>query len=102
LHAVVQGVARGEDQHRQRQAARADVARQRQTVAAGQADVEDGGVEGVALQHLLGALGAAHPIDGIAGVGEAQLDAAGDHEVVFDQEQTHVVNPLRGEVWGLS
>ena len=41
------------------------------------------------LQHFLGTLAAAHPVHGIAGIGQPQLDAAGHHDVVFDQQQAH-------------
>jgi hypothetical protein len=56
---------------------------QLQAVHARQADVDDGGVEGFALQDFLGPLGAADPVDRVTGVAEPQLDAAGHHHVVF-------------------
>ena len=39
-----------------------------------------------ALIVFLCALAAAYPIHGVAGVGEPQLDAAGHHHVIFDQQ----------------
>ena len=37
------------------------------------------------IENLFRALGTAHPIDGIARVTQPQLDAAGNHDIVFNQ-----------------
>jgi hypothetical protein len=100
LHAVVQRVARGEDQHRHVLAGHlaAQAPRELQAVHVGQADVDDGGVEHLGAQHFLGPLAAADPVDRIAGVGQPQLDAAGHHHVVFDQaawRRVWQMRPLR-------
>ncbi|MNT66218.1 hypothetical protein D3C72_2042680 [compost metagenome] len=84
----MQGVAGGEDEHRHRRTCHigaAQAARQLQAVHGGQANVDDGGVERLCAQHLFRALATAHPVHGIARIGQAQLDAAGHHDVVFDQ-----------------
>ena len=46
-------------------------------------------------EHFLGALGAAHPVHRVTGVGEPQLDAAGHHHVVFNQEESHGLSIAR-------
>ena len=60
-----------------------------------QADVDDGGVKRLGAQHLFGPFAAAHPVHRVTRVGEPQLDAAGHHHIVFDQEESHAT-PLNG------
>ena len=92
LHTVMQRVARGQDQHRHlrvRHLGQTQPLGELQPIHAGQADVDDRHIEGLGPQHLFGALAAAHPIDRIACIRQAQLDAAGQHHIVFDQQETH-------------
>ena len=93
LHAVLQRIARRQDQHghgRALDGAAAQAACELQPVDARQADVDHGQVEGFLGQHLQGALGTADPVHGIPRIGQPQLDAAGHHHIVFHKKQTHI------------
>ena len=67
----------------------ADLLGHRQPVHVRQADVDDGRIEALVAQHLFGPFTAADPVDGVPFTSEPQLDAAGHHEVIFHQQQSH-------------
>jgi len=92
LHPVLQRIARRKDQHWHGRVGHFGAAQQTgefQSVDARQTDVDDPDIKGLLGQHFLSAFATAHPIDGVARIGQTQLDAAGDHDVIFNKQQAH-------------
>ena len=73
----------------------AQPAGQFEPVHIGQPDINDGSVETLGPEHLLGPLPAAHPVHRVALAGEPQLDAAGHHHIVFHEQKSHRLIPLQ-------
>jgi hypothetical protein len=89
LHALVDAVGRGEDQHRQRGAARAQLAQHLESVQARQAEIEDQQVEFVRGEGGV-RLGAARDlVDGIARSAERAQQAVREDLVVFGDQNAH-------------
>jgi len=91
LHAVVQFIARGEDDHRRVTIALAETRKQRHAVDAGQAEIENDELVAVLRERLFGEDAVVHHVDREAGLFEAALNAARDGAVVFDQKDSHGV-----------
>ncbi|CAM2147124.1 hypothetical protein PT2222_10068 [Paraburkholderia tropica] len=89
LHAVVQLVARGEDDHRRVTIALTEAREQRHAVDAGQAQIEDHELMAILRECLFGEDAVVDHVDREAGLFEAGLDAACDGAVVFDQKESH-------------
>ena len=89
LHAVVQFVARGEDDDRRMAVALTKAREQRHAVDARQAEIENHQFMAVLREGLLGEDAVVDHVDGEAGLFETALDAARDGAVVFDQKESH-------------
>ncbi len=88
-HAILDGVARGEHQHRQVGALRAHAAQGLEAVDAGQADIEDQQVVGILAHgdgHGFAALGA---IDDPALGTQGTCGGIGQQGIVFNEEDSH-------------
>ena len=82
--AVGHRVARRHDQHRQRVAARAQRREHIETVALGQAEVEQHQVVGLRARRAERRFAVFHPVDGEAFAAQRLAHAFGDHPVIFD------------------
>ena len=96
--AVVQGVAGGDDEHRQGGGLAADAAQYLQAVAAGQAEVQQDEVVVLGAQGREGAVAILHPVGCPGGIVQGAVDGVADHGVIFDEEDAHGA----GEIWGRS
>ena len=89
-HAVFDGVARGEEQHRRRDAFGARIAAEREAVAPGQHDVDDRGVVRAAQQHVVAGLAVRGDVDGVFPAFEHRANRFGDLALIFDHQDAHV------------
>ncbi|MNG97376.1 hypothetical protein D3C79_564880 [compost metagenome] len=89
IDAVGDGIAGGEDQHRQRLALLPQALQQLETIFVGQPQVEHHDVERRGLEHGLGRAGTGHPVDGHALGGQAGTDAAGDQVIILAEQYVH-------------
>src|SRR5215813_3625881 len=87
--AVGHRVARGEDQHRDREPALALAAQQREAVAPREPEVEQQQLEGLAAEHRFGGARLVHPVDREALALQARAQRLADHRVVLYQQQSH-------------
>ena len=89
LHAVGDGIARGDDENRQFLPMRAGRGEDLETSLARQAEIEQQQVESLRTQHLRSGLAVVHPVHGEALAPQALADRLTDHGVVFYQQQSH-------------
>ncbi|MCY1370996.1 hypothetical protein D9M69_581210 [compost metagenome] len=89
LDALLHRIAGGGDQHRQAVLARAQRPQHRQTIAPGQAQVEQQQVVVLRAQRRVGQLAVLHPVHRVV-FGAQQIEhGLADHGVVFYQQQSH-------------
>lgn len=84
FHAIRDGIACRDDQHRQRVRAGAQRLQHVEAVALGQAEVEQHQVVGLAADGRERGLAVLHPIDRKAVRAQRLAHALGDHPVIFD------------------
>ena len=84
LHAIGDGIARGDDQHRHRVAACAQALEHIEAVALRQAEVEQHQVVGLAADRGQRRFAVLHPVDGETIGAQRFPHALGDHPIIFD------------------
>jgi len=87
--AVVHRAVRGQDQHRQRVAARAQAPQHFQAVQPGHADVEDGQCVVLRGQQVIGAGAIVHAVHREAALAQRCHQGFGQFQVVFGKQDTH-------------
>jgi hypothetical protein len=88
-HAIVDGIFRGQHQHRERRFTRTDIAQHLESGSAGKHQIQDHGVIVDNLCLLPGRAAVVQHVHGIPFLLQPALDERGNFPVVFDDEQAH-------------
>jgi hypothetical protein len=91
LDPLLDGVGGGQDQHRRRVAARAQLAQHLQPGQLGQAEVEDHEVEVVRDERGVGLGATGHMVHRVTGAAQRAQQAVGQHLVVLGYQDAHAL-----------
>ncbi len=90
---IVEGIASGEDQHRQLVPFAAQLAQQAEAVDIGQVEIQNEGGKLVALECRQGGQPLLQPVHRITAVAQGILHAITQHHIIFNQQDPHCYSP---------